>query len=395
MAPAVWLLGATQIIGYGTLQYAFGSLAPEMAADFGWSEEWVFLALSFSLLVGGLVAPVSGAWADRFGAGRVMAWGSVGAAVSLAACAVALEGISFIAALTAMAVASAFVLYATAFAALAELAGTGAQRSITHLTLIAGFASTIFWPLTSSLQDVLGWREIYASYAVLNLLVAAPLHLWLSRYTVRRRATEAIARTAAVPLLSVADERLTLALLLGGFAMLGFVLSAILMHMVPLLGSIGLGAAGVFVASVFGPAQVLSRLVNMQFGRGLSQPIVGIIAASLPPLALAVLALSAPALAGAAIFALLFGLGSGLSSIVSGTLPLALFGSSGYGRRLGLISSARQIAAAIAPAAFSLSLATFATQASLWLAALAGLIGTGCFVAIWAICRPQPRTAVA
>jgi MFS family permease len=78
-ASVTWALGLTQIIGYGTLYYSFGALAPSMARDLGWSEEWVYGVLSASLLLSGLVAPASGAYADRFGAAKVMAWGSVAA----------------------------------------------------------------------------------------------------------------------------------------------------------------------------------------------------------------------------------------------------------------------------------------------------------------------------
>ena len=60
---------------------------------------------------------------------------------------------SFVAALIAMELASCFVLYSTAFVAIVQIGPVGAQRSITHLTLIAGFASTLFWPLTSLLHE--------------------------------------------------------------------------------------------------------------------------------------------------------------------------------------------------------------------------------------------------
>ncbi len=78
-------------------------------------------------------------------------------------------------------IASAFVLYSTAFAALAQLTGPGAQRAIVHLTLIAGFASTVFWPLTTALHATLSWREVYLVYAALNLVACLPAHIWLAR----------------------------------------------------------------------------------------------------------------------------------------------------------------------------------------------------------------------
>jgi hypothetical protein len=56
--PIVAALGLSQIIGYGTLYYAFSVLAPAMARDLDWSTEWVFGALSLSLLAGGLAALV-------------------------------------------------------------------------------------------------------------------------------------------------------------------------------------------------------------------------------------------------------------------------------------------------------------------------------------------------
>ena len=56
-ALAIWGLGLTQIVGYGTLYYSFAILAPAMAAEFQWPEQWVFGALSASLLAGSSLPP--------------------------------------------------------------------------------------------------------------------------------------------------------------------------------------------------------------------------------------------------------------------------------------------------------------------------------------------------
>lgn len=395
MTPAavIWALGLTQIVGYGTLYYSFSVLAPAMAADFGWSSEWVYGVLSVSLFASGLIAPISGVWADRFGAARVMTFGSIGASLALVACALAPNGPAFIAAFVAIEIVSAFVLYATAFAALAQIAGQGAQRSITHLTLIAGFASTVFWPVTSALHQMLTWREVYLVYAGANLLVCLPVHGWLMRFAHRAPVPGAsTAGPADQGPATVAPPRIVFVLMLAGFAAVGFVSSAILMHMVPLLSVLGLGAVGVVITTLFGPAQVASRLINMRFGRGLSQPLLAAIAAGLMPAGLIALALTAPFVPGAAVFAILFGLGSGLTSIVSGTLPLVLFGTAGYGRRLGSISSARLIVSAFAPFAFALVAGAATTIISLWVVIAVGLLGTIAFLLIWRLTR-RPATA--
>lgn len=397
-ALAVWALGVTQIIGYGTLFYSFSVLAPAMAGDLDLPEQWVFAALSLALFLGSLLAPTAGRMADRFGAGRVMTIGSAAAALALAACALAPERLSFVAALVAMELASCFVLYATAFVAIVQIGPLGAQRSITHLTLIAGFASTIFWPVTTWLHGFLDWRAVYLVFAGLNLLVCMPLHAWLLGLARRRQVLgNALPGGAALPVepvtLDPARVRLVFLLMMAGFALEGLVLSSVLIHMVPLLTAIGLGTAGTLVATLFGPAQVASRLVNMVFGGRLSQAMLAVIATLLLALGLAVLLASAPSLPGIAAFVILFGLGSGLVSIVGGTLPLEMFGRQGYGGRVGWMSAARQFSSSFAPFLFALMMARISVPWSIGVLWVFAVIGVAVFGAIALMPRRSPGSA--
>ncbi len=160
-----------------------------------------------------------------------------------------------------------------------------------------------------------------------------------------------------------------------------------LVHMVPLTQALGLGGAGLVIAALFGPAQVASRLINLVFGRDLRQVWLAVIASALMPIGIAVLlaatgAPSGPWLPGAVLFAICMGLGSGLTSIVGGTLPLELFGAKGYGRLMGWSTAAKQVAAALAPLGMSLSLERLGTTPSLVIIAATGLVGTLAFAAI-------------
>lgn len=379
---ALSALGLTQIVGYGTLYYAFSILVPDISRDLGRSEQWVFGAFSLALLAGGFAAPVAGRLADRLGAARLMALGSLGVAASLALTAMAPGPLTFVAALATMQVVSVTVLYAMAFTAIVQTAGRSAQTSIVHLTLIAGFASSIFWPITSWLHGILTWREVYLGYAALNAAICFPLHLVLSRRASGSRAGPATATPAMEPGIPNRKGQAVFALMLLGFAIEGYALSAMLVHMVPLTQALGLGAAGLLVSSLFGPAQVASRLVNLLFGRGLSQVRLAVIAAVLLPTGLVILLTTSPWFAGAVLFAICMGLGSGLTSIVGGTLPLELFGRAGYGRRLGWSTAAKQLTSAVAPFAMSLSMAGFGVTASLWVVAVIGMAGAAMFVAI-------------
>lgn len=393
-AAAVWGLGASQIIGYGTLYYSFSILAPAMAADLGWSAAWVYGAFSMALLAGGLISPWVGRAVDRVGAGRVMAAGSVAAALSLGACALAPERITFTIALMATELAATCVLYEAAFAVLVQIAGPRARTSITHLTLIAGFASTLFWPATSALHEMLSWRQIYLVFAALHLCVCLPIHLWLAQSArsdgqAHQPPAEGEAHIERDGSLPKEARRRAFHLLVLGFALGGFVLSALLVHMVPLLAAVGLGGMSALIGSVFGPAQVLSRVINMSFGLRIQPVTLAILSSALLPVSVVVLMFGAPWLVAALFFALALGLGSGLVSIVRGTVPLALFGPYGYGERLGKITAARLVLSSLAPFVFALVMERFGVAVALALLAALGLAGV---LALLEIARIQVRS---
>lgn len=387
-AGAIWALGVTQIIGYGTLYYSFSILAPGIAAEFGVAVEWIYGSISLALLAGGLISPYAGGLADRHGAARVLSIGSVAAAVSLVVCGLAANAYVFLGGLILVELASSFVLYSTAFALLAQATGPQAQRSITYLTLIAGFASTIFWPMTTWMLHGLDWHQVYFVFALMHVVVCLPLHLWLTRFA--RIAAQRPVEESAVPVADASGAgNFTFALVVLGFSLAGFVSAATLFHIVPMLGLLGLGASGVLVATLFGPAQVASRLVNMAFGKDIPAPTLAVISTVLMPTALMVLALTAPAVPGAVAFAVIFGLGSGLFSIVSGTLPLALFGKAGFGKRLGWISLGRLGVSAVAPFALSVALGAIGPKPSVWILATAGLCCVAVFGEIWRRAKVQ------
>lgn len=389
---AIWALGATQVIGYGTLFYSFAILAPDMARDLGISAQWAFGALSVGLFVGSLFAPAAGRLADRHGAGRMLSIGSVFAALALVGCSLAPDRYGFAIGLLAMELASCMVLYATAFVAIVQIGRVQAQRSITALTLIAGFASTVFWPLTSLLHETLDWRSIYQVFAVMHLVACLPIHLWIARLSTRVSAGSGMPNAPEGPdQPAVREDRIRPVFLamFAGFVVSGLVLFAALFHMVPLLTTLGLGTAGIAVSTLFGPAQVASRLVNMVFGGRLPQTWLATIAVLCLALGLAVLMLTRPGIVGIGAFVILFGFGSGLLSIVVGTLPLEVFGRQAYGRSVGWMSSARQLSAAVAPFLFALMLAQTSVDAALGALLATAVAGFAAF--LWVALATRPR----
>lgn len=308
-----------------------------------------------------------------------MAIGSLVASVALLVAGTAANGPIFAVAIVIIQVAGTLVLYDAAFTALVQVTGTEARKRITHLTLIAGFASTLFWPLTSWLDATLGWRTVFVVFAVGNLTICVPLHVLLWRWG------RILPQPADGPLPEHAPARspvLAMWLTTIGFALSGFALAAILAQMVPLLSAVGLGAGALLVSALFGPAQVLVRFVNLLLGAARHPIGAALLALGLVPIAIAALAVGAPAASAAVLFAAMLGFGSGLKSIVQGSLPLALFGRGGYGARLGVMASVRQVLASVAPFSLAFLIEILGVRPALWIIAAVGFLGLLCLLQV-------------
>lgn len=369
-------LGVTQIVGYGTLYYAFAVLAGQLTTEVGVSMPFAFGAFSLALLAGGAIAPVAGRAIDRYGERRVMGLGSVGAGLALAALSQATGPVTLVAALILVEMVSAMVLYDAAFAALAQIAGAaGARRAITLMTLIGGFASTVFWPVTHLLGEQIGWRETYLIFAALHLFVCLPLHMTLRRRVVSDVERSAPAESALLPVSKHGRAMLWLAV---AFSLGGVVLSALTVQWVLVLQATGLSAAAAVTAgTLLGPAQVGVRVIDLIFGVRQHPMTMALMSGGLLVLSLGLLMAMPTSLAGAMVFATVFGLASGLTSIVRGTVPLALFGAEGYAGRLGLLAGLRLASSALAPFALSLALASLGAGVTISVAfgvALAAMI---------------------
>ncbi|MBK4737770.1 MFS transporter [Noviherbaspirillum pedocola] len=346
-------LGATQIMAWGSLFYAFSVLGPEILRELGWRPELVFGAFSWGLLVSGLAATPAGALIDRYGGARVMSAGSLlcGAGLILLSRSYALA--SYYAAWTLLGIGMSATLYEAAFATINRELRERARAGISTLTLFGGFASTVFWPLTVKLDAALGWRDTYLVYGLLQLVLCLPLHLTLPRRNVSNTAK---VKPGAQPDFRLKDALRLRAfwLLAAAFALNSFVFTGLAVHLIPLLRRLGHPLAPVvFWTAVIGPMQVLGRIGEMRFaGRMLPQR-VGRFTFALLPLSLGLLLLAGGWLPTVALFCVLYGLSNGIMTIVRGTVPLQLFGHAHYGAIAGALAGPNLLCQAMAPLAIA------------------------------------------
>src|SRR3569623_247513 len=307
---AVPVLGVTQITAWGAIFYTPVLIVPLIAADRGWS-------MSFAM--GGL---------------------------SLAAS-----------------------LYDAAVASLGRIFGMGARRPITALTLAGGFASTVSWPVTHLLIESIGWRGCYLVYAAVLALINAPLHAFLlPRERVHAEAPE----TGPVqpPAKTVPAKGVTFVLVASAFATYAFVPSGLSAHLLAIFQRNGIDAAtAVWIGALFGPAQVLARLIEFSFGRDLHPLWVARCACGALLVAFALLAVFGMSPIVAAVFALMFGGANGLVTIARGAVPLALFGASGDGRLMGRLATPFLIVQSAAALVLAFVVERYSDAAALTLAA--------------------------
>ncbi len=364
-------LGLTQIISWGALYYSIGVLGASMRADLELSAAALFGAYSLSLLLSALAAPLAGRAIDRYGGRLVMSVGSVTAALALFAIAHAQSTLSFYAAWALAGVAMAMSLYDAAFATLSQHSGTSYRSALTALTLMGGLASTVFWPLSLKGLEWFGWRDTMSTFALLQLAICLPLHLAFVPRSVSPIApgkTGAEYENGALP----QNKRRAAFVALGvAFALNGFIVSALTVHMIGVLQGKGLTlASAVWIGAFFGPMQVAGRILEFTVGWRFSSRRIGMIALWLLVGALALLIALRGEILLALAFAIVFGGSNGVVTIVRGTVPAELFGRAGYGGILGSLAAPALFARAVAPFAFA-PLAMPETASLGWLLVLA------------------------
>ena len=388
----VVVLGIGQTLGWGSTYYLPAVLAAPMASELGVPTAMVYAAFSASLVLSALVGPLAGRLIDTHGGRGLLMATNVIFALGLAALAAAQGALSLFAAWAVLGIGMGSGLYEAAFATVVRLWRYESRNAITGITLIAGFASTVAWPLSAWLNVEFGWRIACLAWAGLHLGVALPLHMRVPRPPADSEAmTHSDPQTpAAQPAgneLLPTNPTVTAAVLGYVFAVTWFIATAMAAHLPRMLEAAGASVTlAVAAGALIGPAQVGARLLEFSLLRHISPLFSARLAALAHPLGALVLLFGGGAFAAA--FTVLHGAGNGILTIAKGTLPLVFFGPDGYGARQGWLMLPARVAQAIAPLAFSLALDGLGGQVA-W---LSGGLATSALLALLVL-RPPVRRA--
>ena len=364
-------LGVTQILAWGSTFYLPGVLANPIDRDTGWGYDWVISGVSVGLLTAGALSPRVGRAIGKWGGRQVLALSALLLAGGLLLLGTSPSITWYLAAWLLVGAGMGAGLTDAAFSTLGSIYGESARGAITSLTLFAGFASTICWPLSAYLVEHLGWRGTCFVYAAIQIGVALPiLLLALPRRSFNVSATgdDEVARlgTHLAP-----GEQPIFALLAVVLTLSAAILSMVGINLLPLLQARGLElSVAVGLGAMVGPSQVGARVVEMLVGRHY-QPIWTMVASAvLVAIGIGLLFLDFPVYAIAIV---VYGAGNGIGSVARGTLPLALFGASRYPVQMGRLAPPILMSMALSP--FVGAIAFEAGGANLTLGILALIAG--------------------
>ena len=381
----VWALSVAQLVSWGTMYESFSLLVVPMETELGWSRAAMNGALSLGLLTSGLCAFSVGSWVDRYGGWAIMTGGSGLGVVCLAAWSSIDDLVALYLVWIGLGVSMSATLYEPAFAVITRSFPQSFRSRITAMTLVGGFASTLFIPVTQLLIHTLGWRQALVALALCNLAVALPIHAYFLRGLARPRSGPELPRLETKAENQAAIRRALRHPVFWGlavcFTMYFAASTALFFHIIPLLTERNFSPAVIAgVLAIRGPAQVAARFGMLTLTRQLRTELLGRVILAVFPLSLLLLVAFPFSTVALVIFVLLYGGVNGMMTIIRGTAIPDMLGREGYGAINGALTLPTNVIRAAAP--FGAALVWGVTEdysLVLWLMIGGGAVATAAF----------------
>lgn len=346
---AVWLLAVGQTLIYAGAYYSFPALLPDLEAATGWSKAELALGPTLAFLIMAGLTPFTGRLVDRGLGGEMLIWLPGLAALGVAGLGLVGSLAGWLALWALIGIAQAGSLYETCFAFLTRRLGTGARAAITRVTLVAGFAGTLAFPLGHWLGAALGGQGALIAFAAMVAAVMPLNALAVRQLRQRERAGPAVPPTPPGTLQSALRKPafwMIAASFMAVYLNHGILITYVLVLFADRGAEAGMAA---LAAAAIGPSQVAGRLILLAAGARVSTA-----QATMASLGSVVLAGVLLWLAGAApllifVFALAQGAGLGLTSILRPVLIAEILGRQGFGAISGAAAVAPILASAAAP----------------------------------------------
>lgn len=346
---AVWLLALGQTLVYAGSYYAFPALLPDLEAATGWTKSELALGPTLAFLVMAGLTPFTGRLVDRGLGGEILVWLPGLAALGVAGLGLVGSLAGWLALWAVIGIAQAGSLYETCFAFLTRRLGTGARAAITRVTLVAGFAGTVAFPLGHWLGRALGGQGALIAFAGLVALVV-PVNALAVRQLRRRERAGLVLAPTPPGTLQAALKKPAFWMIAASFMAVYLNHGILITYVLVLFADRGVEAGlAALAAAAIGPSQVAGRLILLAAGARVSTARATIAALCSVVVAGALLWLAGAAPVLIFVFSLAQGAGLGLTSILRPVLIAEILGRQGFGAISGAAAVAPILASAAAP----------------------------------------------
>ncbi|MGV1783469.1 MULTISPECIES: MFS transporter [Agrobacterium] len=387
-ARLIGVLAVGQVVSWGTGFDMLAILGPRIGQELAIANEIVFAGLTVMMTISALCGPLLGRTLVRRGAAPVLVAGSLLFTAGFVVLAFAGGVISYVLGWIVMGLAATCGLTTAAHTAVVERVGAESGRSLTLLMVFTGLSAAVFLPVTTVVDQHLGWRGTLLVYACLQIFVLLPLYVFVLPGR-RTSNTQGTSKGAAVSTSPVDTRRAFLLLAamttLSAFTAFGFspLLPLLLVHA---------GASqslAVQLAAVRSVLAIMARGLDFLLGKHGNPFVTCMIGLGMLLASFVLLLVFAPAMPAFIGFIIFFGFGAGVLTVSRAVLPLAVFSPEQYGLQAARISLPQNLAIAVAPVIFTLALDRGGVAAMLTIAAVLISISFLLLIVLWRTVRKQ------
>lgn len=330
-----------QLFFWCSFYYLMPAISAKVAIETGWPVLHLSITFTLAFLVWAACAPLVGICMDRGWGGKVMFAGGIMGALALFVLSSVTNRWAFSGSLLFLGMSMAATLYDPCFAILMrkfEIRGVDATATV---TLIAGFATLLTFPLVLGLSNILVWREIILVFAVLAVFA-----VFLLPKQDREKPENEIAKDMSRFKIQKAPLLIAIAF---GLIMMSH---AILLFLIPvvLAQGNGIGSVGILAVAILGPAQIAGRLAWKVIGTNYAPQLCAVVlfvVFCLPPV---ILILTAPSAGMVYVALIVQGACYGVHTILRPVLARLYLPIEHLGRGFGIIATIGLVMMALGPA---------------------------------------------
>ncbi len=356
MRKVSWIMGPSQLIGWGITYYAFSVLLAPVTQSTGWSIGHVNGAFTAALIACALSGLFLGAWFDKHGPQKLMLLAAAFVSILLFTLSVVDDLFAFYLVWIGIGLCMPCIQYDACFWIINHYGKPDSNhRDLALVTFFGGLASTVLIPLTSFLVFTLGWRNTLTALSLIFLAgVGLPFCL-VSRALPKKKPTIMAPDSSTSSTRNIVGTS-TFWLIAGAMGLSGLAWAALSANILLVASKTGIDAFLVTsIVSTVGIVQVVGRFGFGLVGTRLKSSTIAAILCLLQALAVALL-LVLPSPINLIAFIFFFGIGHGVMTPARATLVATCFGSRSFGRVNGAVNFASSLGRAAGPLAFGLAL---------------------------------------